>query len=104
MELSRVVFRSIEELTVAIMTVFVVLGLLDVEVGNPAKLTENVPLLANFCVVGHPSSLYFVLFVGVKLATRLLCDVLLLPEGFIEIFLKNETWECLPCSNSYFGN
>lgn len=65
MELYRVVLGRIKELPVVAVAVIVVLGLLDVKVGDPAQLTEHVALEAYFRVLGDASALDIILLVGV---------------------------------------
>jgi len=46
-------------------TVVVVLGVLHVEVPNPAKLTIDITVFGNFRVLGNTGSLDFILVVGI---------------------------------------
>ena len=85
-----VVLGAVEVLTIGRVQSIIVLGALDVEVSNPAELPIDVPLLRKFCIVWHPGSLDFVLIVWVKLSLRMVHNVILIPEVFAEVLLKNE--------------
>jgi hypothetical protein len=87
LELNRVVPGRIEELTVAVVAVIIVLRFHDVKVWDPAKFTEHVSSFANFCIIRHSRAFNFVFFVGVKLTTWYKRDGLIIAEGLIEIFL-----------------
>ena len=49
------------------MTVVVVLGVLNVEVANPAKLTVHITVFGNFRVLRDTGSFNFVLVVGIHI-------------------------------------
>ena len=82
-----VVLGAIEELSERRVHLVIVLGVLDVEVGDPAELAVNISLLGQLGVVGHARSLHFVLFVGIQLALRVQQDSLLVLEVFVEVLL-----------------
>ena len=64
-ELHVVVFGRIKELLVIGVAVVVVLRLLHVEVGVPAKLAENVSFQRDLGILGDSSAFHFIFFVGV---------------------------------------
>ena len=83
-----IVFGSIKELTVRRMHLVVILGELDVKIGDPAKLAVNVTLLAQFGVIGHAGALDLVLFVGIELALRMQHNILSILEVLVEVLLE----------------
>ena len=87
-EFHRVVLGVIEEFTVVGVAVVVVLGLLDIEVGDPTQLTKNISFETHLGVLRDAGALDVVLFVGVKLSARRNSYVFLSSEWFVEKFLS----------------
>ena len=79
----------VEEFPELFVAAGVVLGVGDVEVGEPAQLPIDVALLHQLGVVGHARAFDLVDLVGVELLARLAQSVLRLPLGLIEVFLKS---------------
>ena len=71
-ELVVVVFGIVEELPVGGIQLVVVLGIFNVEVGDPAQLTVDVPLFRHLGVVWHPGAFHLVLLIRVQLSLG--CD------------------------------
>ena len=63
-----IVDRAVKVLTVSRVLSSVVFRALDVEVGNPAKLTVKVTFSADLGVVRHSGAFHLILFVRVKLS------------------------------------
>lgn len=88
MELNVIVFWCIEKLAKIVVTVLIVLRFFYVKIRYPTELAKHISLKRHFCVVRHSCSLNFVFFVGVELSSRLLCNVFLSAEWFVEKLLK----------------
>jgi hypothetical protein len=86
-----IVFRAIKELTISWVHLVVVLWELDIEVGNPAKLAINVPLLGKLCIVWHTCAFHFIFIVWVELSLRVNENLLLVFEILVEVLLKEKT-------------
>lgn len=56
-----VVARSIEELFVSEVPFVVILGVLDIEVADPAEFTVDVTVLGDFRILGDASAFHFIL-------------------------------------------
>ena len=84
---SCVVFWCIEKLFVSLMTVLVILWIFDIEIWDPAQLTKNISIFANFCIIRHSGPFYFIFFVRIELATWNQRNIILLAERFVKIFL-----------------
>ena len=70
-------FWSVEELPVVVVSVIVILGFLNIKIGDPSQLTDNVSLNCQFGILWHTGVLNFILNVGVGCLERNVCDVLL---------------------------
>ena len=64
-------FGLIEEFLVSLVPIVVVLGQIDIEVGNPAHFTVEVPIFDHTGIIRHPCALNFILQVGIQLLIRL---------------------------------
>ena len=84
-----IVLWAIEELTESWMHLVIVLGVLDVKVVDPAKLTVNISLLGQLSVVRHACALHFIFFIRVQLTLWVKQDSLLILEIFVKVLL----WE-----------
>ena len=86
-ELVVVILGPVKELTVGWVHLVIVLRELHIKVIDPAQLSVDVSLLRKLGVVRHASTLYIVLFVGVKLALWMQQNALLVLEVFVEVLL-----------------
>ena len=80
----------VEELTVVLMRVGVVLRFRDVKIWDPAKFTVNVSLKSYLRIVRHPGPLGLILNVGVFSLGRGMCDILRDAEWLIKELLINQ--------------
>ena len=60
-----VILWTVEELSEGVVILVIILGVLNVEVVDPAELTINVSLFGQLCVVRHSRSLDFVLLIWI---------------------------------------
>lgn len=104
-ELVVVVLGIVEELPVSGIQLVVVLGIFNVEVGDPAQLTVDVPLFCHLGVVWHPGSFHFILLIRVQLSLG--CDqglLFVLARLAEELLHESQSRNgVLPCRNDDFS-
>lgn len=92
---NMIIHWAIKVLSICDVSNHVIFWALHVEIGDPAKLAVDVSILWNGWIIGHPSSLDFIHFVGIVLSSWLYQNRLLRLESFVKVLLIVGVISCI---------